>query len=65
MTGVYIPSRHAPQRLDTSVRVALALQQPLPRVGNLFSLPVQVAKGASADLLRLERDALTLPQSVT
>jgi hypothetical protein len=34
----YVPSCHAPQRLDASVRVALALQQPLSCVGDLLML---------------------------
>lgn len=60
---MYVPSRHAPQRLDTPIRVALALEQALPCVGDLLALPMQVAQGIGANLLRLERNALALPQS--
>ena len=59
---MYVPSRHAPQRLDTPICVALALEQALPCIGNLLALPMQVAQGIGANLLRLERNALALPQ---
>lgn len=58
-----LPSCHSPERLDASIRVALALEQTLPRVGDLLTLPMQVAQRAGANLLRLECDALRLAQA--
>ena len=60
-----IPSRHTPQRLDTPISITLTLQQPLPRIRNLLPLPMKIAQCAGANLLRLERDALALPQPAT
>jgi len=57
-----IPSRHSPQRLNTPISITLTLQQPLPRIRNLLPLPMQIAQCTRANLLRLERDALALPQ---
>jgi len=58
----YAPSCHAPQRLDAPIRVALALEQHLARVGDLLALAVQIAQRAGANLLRLERNTLRLAQ---
>src|SRR5690242_2936681 len=62
--GQYSPSRHAAQRLDTPIGVALRLEQGAPCVFNRLALAVQVAQGAGANLLRLEGYPLALAQTV-
>ena len=59
-----LPSRHAPQRLDTPVNIPLTLQQIPMRVLNDIPLLVQVRQRTRADLLRLQRYPLRLTQPV-
>ena len=62
---VYVPSRHAPQRLDTPIGIGLAVEQPHSCVFNLLSLSGQIAQCTSTNLLRLQRNPLALPQPPT
>jgi hypothetical protein len=59
-----VPSCHALQGLDAAICVALALQQPLPRVCDLLTLAMQITQGAGAYLLRLQSNPLRLSQPV-
>ena len=56
------PPRHALQSLVTPIRITLTLQQRPTRMLNRLPLPAQVRKGIAANILRLERNPLTLPQ---
>lgn len=53
-----LPTRHAPQSLDTPINIALAVEQHLGRVLDGLALSVQIRKSARPDGLRLVRQRL-------
>lgn len=58
--GESVPTGHAPQSLDTSINVTLALLQVIPGIGDLLPLLIECTERPASDILRVQRHSLTL-----
>lgn len=57
-----VPTSHAPQSLDTGIHISLTLLQIIPRVLDRLPLSIQISQHVAPNILRLQRNPLTLLQ---